>query len=92
MSAVPLCFVCDQPVASPYAPEAYCERCKQGCPVCGGDVAFCGHDLPELLTECVGDPLIRAIAFGTVAGRQSPSQSALSRPSGRPSTIARKSA
>jgi hypothetical protein len=47
MSLRPLCFVCDQPVASPYAPEAYCERCKQGCPVCGGDVAFCKHPLPE---------------------------------------------
>jgi hypothetical protein len=31
---------------------------------------------------------VRAIASGTVAGRQSPSQSALSRPFGRPSTIA----
>jgi hypothetical protein len=31
---------------------------------------------------------IGAIGFATVAGRQSPSQSSLSRPSGRPSTIA----
>lgn len=45
MSLVPRCIVCDAPVP-PYAGETRCERCKEPCPTCRGDVAYCQHPLP----------------------------------------------
>jgi hypothetical protein len=57
MSMIPKCVVCDRPVANPYAPDCLCERCKQPCPTCSGDVAYCRHPLPQL-TETHGDPLL----------------------------------
>jgi hypothetical protein len=56
MSLLPTCVVCDA-LLHGYGGETLCPRCKQGCPTCGGDVAFCSHPLPEPLTTCAPDPL-----------------------------------
>ena len=51
MSMIPQCVVCDRPVANPYAPDARCERCKEPCRTCGGDVQRCTHPLGEPYSE-----------------------------------------
>jgi hypothetical protein len=55
VSLVPTCCVCDALLRT-YNGDTRCERCKQDCPTCGGDVAYCRHALPEPLTVCEGDP------------------------------------
>jgi hypothetical protein len=57
MSLLPGCFVCDRPVANPYAPSALCERCQQPCPTCGGDAGYCQHPLRDPLSAKVEEEL-----------------------------------
>jgi len=68
MSMIPKCVVCDRPVASVYAPDSLCERCKVPCQTCGKNVAYCAHPLAatetilELEAEDLGGGLMRVAA------------------------------
>ena len=52
MSLLPTCVVCDALLRG-YNGDCLCERCKQPCPTCGGDVAHCQHPLPDPLAASV---------------------------------------
>ena len=69
MSLIPTCVVCDALLRG-YNGNCLCERCKQPCATCGGDVAHCQHPLStaeairlialrEGDAEPTGDPLLR---------------------------------
>ena len=54
MSLLPTCVVCDA-LLTGYNGDCLCERCKQPCPTCGGDVAYCRHPLPVPFTRMTID-------------------------------------
>jgi hypothetical protein len=57
MSALPTCVVCDALLRG-YNGNCVCERCKEPCQTCGGDVAHCQHPLrAEQFVDCGTDPL-----------------------------------
>lgn len=60
MSLLPTCVVCDALLRQ--SGTAVCDRCKEPCQVCGGNVAKCQHPLRPVagtlgLTETRPDPL-----------------------------------
>jgi hypothetical protein len=46
MSLVPRCSTCDERIDGYGRQGTRCSRCNTPCPVCSGDIAFCGHPLP----------------------------------------------
>lgn len=45
MSLVPRCTVCDEKLDAYGRDGTRCDRCKEPCPTCNGDVRFCTHPL-----------------------------------------------
>jgi len=69
MSLLPTCVVCDALLRG-YGNDCLCERCKQPCPTCGGDVAHCQHPLRQTAAQIeAGNEIIRQRTAKMIARR-----------------------